>query len=421
MAAPNDLTPQQAVDRLLRTDPGPAPQRFGVAVSGGGDSLALLLAAAAFARTVGATPMAATVDHGLRPEAASEARQVGRICADLGIRHQTLTLALTEGPDLQARARTARYDALRIWARTHDLAPVLMGHTQDDVTESLVMRLRRGVGLGGLAAMPEAWRDDHGQDWARPFLDLSRARLRAYLSDHDITPIEDPSNEDLRFERVEIRKALRTLGWTDGALARSAGHLARAAQSYDARLEALFDELFDIADGDLILGQEAAQTLARTEADSLRRLLLAALGAIGHRPPPREAEQWRLIAFVRAPGSPGITLGGCRILRERARLRICRELSDCPPPVPLGTTWDERWEVTGPDAPDLTVGALGHDVELTPWRDGPLPRVSAMAQPAVRHGATLVAAPTVGLPEGYRVTDRIAPHAAFRRRRPFFN
>lgn len=421
MAAPDDLTPEQAVERLVSARFDRAPGTLGVAVSGGGDSLALLLAAAKFARSLNLPFRAATVDHGLRPEAACEARHVAQICADHGIEHQTLTLQLRDGPNLQARAREARYDALRSWAQAHRVSPVLMGHTQDDVTESLVMRLRRGVGLEGLAEMPEAWTDTHNQDWARPFLQLSRARLRTYLWDAGIVPIEDPSNEDTRFERVEIRKALATLGWTDGALARSARHLARAAQSYDTRLHDVFFDLFTDQQGDLILDQNKARLMAETEVDTLRRLLLAAIASIGKGPPPREAEQWRLIAFARAPSSPGITLGGCRILREKTTLRICRELSACAAPVAVGHLWDGRWEIIGPDAPDLMVGALGNDVDLTPWRDGVVPRASAMTHPALRRGTMLIAAPTLGLPEGYKAVHRADPRAAFRHRHPFFN
>lgn len=421
MAAPDDLTPEQALDRLFQNRIGRTPGPFGVAVSGGGDSLALLIAAENHARSGNLPFHAATVNHGLRSDAAEEAQQVATFCAARGIPHHILSLTLNDGPDLQARARRARYDALRAWAQTAGLSPVLIGHTQDDVAESLVMRLRRGVGLEGLAEMPGWWTDDAHQEWARPFLGLSRARLRSYLVEHDIVPIEDPSNEDTRFERVEIRKALATLGWTDGALARSARHLARAAQSYDARLDALFDTYFRAEDGDLLFDRQEALALEASEPDSYRRLLLAALAWIGRRASPREAEQANLARFIRLIDIPGITLGGCRIISEGASIRIFRELSACPPEVPFGQIWDGRWAVHGPDQDGLTIGALGADAQQMIGRGGPRPVASLMADPAIWRGNDLIAAPTAGLPNSYEVRLHDNPRAAFRRRRLFYN
>ncbi|CTQ49920.1 tRNA lysidine(34) synthetase TilS [Jannaschia donghaensis] len=422
MAASDDPTPEAAIEQLFRARSddvriGPV----GVAVSGGGDSLALLIAARAFAARHDLPIWAATVDHGLRPEAAEEARQVAQICAARGVPHDILTLRLPDGSGLQARARAARYDALGSWAKSRGIARVLVGHTRDDVVESLVMRLRRGVGLDGLAEMPDWWTDSDLQGWGRPFLTLSRTCLHRYVADHGLDPIADPSNDDTRFERVEVRKALATLGWTDGALARSARHLARAAQSIDARLDAIFDDHFTHETGDLLISRGSIEDLVRAEPDTLRRLAIAAIGAIGDRPPPREPEQTRLLDFMRAPRGGGITLAGCRIVAKHDMIRIFRELAACPPRVALGTWWDNRWYVTGPDAPGLTIGALGVDIDLTPWRDGPIPRASALAHPAVRSGDTLIAAPTVGLSGDYTVDVRCDPRAAFRRRGRFFN
>lgn len=392
-----------------------------MAVSGGGDSLALLIAVHRIATGSNTTVHAATVDHGLRPEAAEEARHVAAICAARGISHNTLTLALSDGPNLQARAREARYTALSDWARTRGISPVLIGHTRDDVAEGLVMRLRRGVGLQGLAAMRDGWQDEAGTAFARPFLDLGRASLRRYLDTHGVTPIEDPSNEDRRFERVEVRQAMATLGWSDDALARSARHLALASQSYNARLDEVFEQYFTAQDGDLTLHADRARAFERREPDSFRRLILAGLSWIGGAPVPRTAEQARLIAFLRAPESAGITLAGCRVIVKGEIIRIFREFSACPDPVPFGTTWDRRWHVTGPDTGDLTLGALGDDIRDTPAMVGGRPRDARRADPAVRRNGILIAAPTSGFPNGYDARIEGTPRAAFRRRRPFFN
>lgn len=421
MAAPDDLTPEDAVARVFNARSDHASGPFGVAVSGGGDSLALLIAAHRVAAGRNIPVHAATVNHGLRPEALDEAHHVATICDARGIPHDTLTLALADGPNLQARARDARYAALGDWARGQSLPCVLVGHTRDDVAEGLVMRLRRGVGLQGLAAMSDGWQDDEGTAFARPFLDLSRESLRRYLDDHGVMPREDPSNEDSRFERVEVRKALATLGWSHDALARSARHLALASQSYDARLDDVFGQHFTAQGGDLVVNADHARAFESSEPDSFRRLILAALSWIGGAAAPRTGEQARLIRFLQAPDSPGLTLAGCRVVLERENLRIFREFSACPPPVHFGTRWDRRWRVTGPDTGDLSVGALGEDIRDTPAASGARPRAALRTDPALRRKGVLVAAPTAGLANGYEARIEGSPRAAFRHRRRFFN
>ncbi|SFI89911.1 tRNA(Ile)-lysidine synthase [Jannaschia pohangensis] len=415
------MTPAAAIARLFDGPLGGGHRRFGIAVSGGGDSLALLLSAQTHAQSTDRSFRVATVDHGLRPEAVEEARQVAALCAERGIAHDILTLALRDGPDLQARARQARYAALGEWAAQHHLSPVLLGHTQDDVAESLVMRLRRGVGLEGLAEMPECWTDARGQTWARPFLSIARLALRDILARAGITPIEDPSNEDSRFERVEIRKALAMLGWSDAHLARSARHLAEAAQAYNTRLADLAEDVFVTTVSDVVLQTEHARELAASEPDSLRRLLLAALAWIGGRATPRADEQKRLLDYVADPATGGITLAGCRIMCDAAGVRLFREEADCPPEVKFGKVWDRRWLVEGPVAPGLTIGALGRDIDQTPWRGGVLPRASAMTTPAIRQDGSLLAAPAAGLPGAYRIKVEGSVAAALRRREPIFN
>lgn len=205
----NELTPPAELVARFREDvialyasPGGADFRLGVAISGGPDSLALLLlAAAAFPRDV----IAATVDHGLRPEAADEARLVGEICATIGVPHDILTGTMPEG-NLQEGARTLRYALLADWAdgRTDWIATA---HQQDDVAETFLMRARRGAGVSGLAAMAAA-RPLGGATLIRPLLEWSRAELTAIVAAAGIAPVEDPSNRDPRFDRARMRRLL---------------------------------------------------------------------------------------------------------------------------------------------------------------------------------------------------------------------
>ena len=152
-----------ALDRLAGDLPA-----MGIAVSGGGDSVALMHMVAEWAR--GRRIMVATVDHGLRPESAAEARQVSRAARALGLPHATLLWQRgTETGNLMANARDARLRLLSGWAQRNNLSAVALGHTADDQAETLLMRLARGSGIDGLASMAE-WRDRFGIRWLRPML-----------------------------------------------------------------------------------------------------------------------------------------------------------------------------------------------------------------------------------------------------------
>ena len=136
-----------------------------VAVSGGGDSMALLHVAQAWGRAQGKAVSALTVDHGLRDEAATEAARVAEICADFGVAHRTLDWPDWDGQgNLSAAARAARYDLIGQWAARHGLAGVALGHTADDVAETLLMRMARRAGVDGLAATATRFLRQHRFD-----------------------------------------------------------------------------------------------------------------------------------------------------------------------------------------------------------------------------------------------------------------
>jgi len=221
-----------AADLDALTSPG---EHVGVAVSGGPDSLALLLlAAAARPRLVAA----ASVDHGLREGSRNEAEAVGRLCEQLGIPHDILTIEWEVQPAsaLQEQARNARYRALGTWAKTRGLAAVATGHHADDQAETLVMRLVRGAGVRGLAAMRAVapLPGSTGVSLLRPLLGWRRAELAAVVAAAGIEAADDPSNHDERHERVRVRQRLAESAWLDPVqLANSSGHLAAA----DAAIE----------------------------------------------------------------------------------------------------------------------------------------------------------------------------------------
>jgi tRNA(Ile)-lysidine synthase len=207
-----------------------APEaRIGVAVSGGPDSLALLLLAAA------ARPgqvQAATVDHGFRPQARAEAGMVGRVCASLDVPHAILRPGWSElpGTAIQERARKERYRLLGYWVEERGLKALVTAHQADDQAETLLMRLARGAGVRGLAGMrPSSITPGAHVRLVRPLLGWRRAELEAICADAGLTPAVDPSNEDERFERVRVRHTVAGASWLDaGAVARSASILADA-------------------------------------------------------------------------------------------------------------------------------------------------------------------------------------------------
>jgi tRNA(Ile)-lysidine synthase len=216
-------------------DPLIAPDaRIGVAVSGGPDSLALLLLAAA------ARPdriESATIDHGLRAEGREEAAMVAQLCESLGIPHSTLTARWNEVPEtaIQERARHQRYKLLGYWAEERGLSALATAHHADDQAETLMMRLARGSGVKGLAAMrPRSIAPGSHIKLIRPLLGWRRSELERICADAGLTPAADPSNHDERFERVRVRQALAQLDWLDASsLARSATNLANADDALD--------------------------------------------------------------------------------------------------------------------------------------------------------------------------------------------
>lgn len=205
--------------------------RLGLAVSGGPDSLALLLLAHA---ALPGRVEVATVDHGLRPESAREAADVARLCEQLVVPHVTLSVEVAAG-NVQAEARAARYAAMARWVEERGLSALATAHHADDQAETLLMRLNRASGVAGLAGtrargtVPET-----PIPLLRPLLDWRRAELAEILRQAGVAAADDPSNGNDRFDRVRVRKALADADWLDvAAIAQSAAHIAEA----DAALE----------------------------------------------------------------------------------------------------------------------------------------------------------------------------------------
>ena len=279
--------------------------RIGIAVSGGPDSLALLLLAAA------ARPglvEAATADHGLRAESRAEAEMVARICAELRVPHEILAVEWSEPPSsaIQERAREARYRLLAGWLVERKLKALATAHHADDQAETILMRLNRGSGLRGLAGMrARSVVPGSRLPLLRPLLSWQRAELEQLCAAAGLEPAVDPSNSDDQFERVRIRKALADAAWlSPEALARSAAHLASADDALSWVAEGLaLVRVTDDADG------------LQVDADGLplelqRRLLLIAFARF-HAAEPRGADLMRAIEALSRGNST--TLSGLKL------------------------------------------------------------------------------------------------------------
>ncbi len=252
---------------------------LGLAVSGGPDSLALLLLAHA---ALPGQIAVASIDHGLRPEAAGEVALVERVAGERGIPFTPLTVTLAPG-NIQARARQARYAALAGWAQDAGLGAVATAHHADDQAETLLMRLNRGSGLAGLAGVRAASRIE-GSEVAllRPLLGWRKAELAEVVAAAGITPAADPANTNPDFDRARLRARLAEADWLDPVqIAASAAHLAEGWQALDWYAELDWHEMVmrdDAAPGGL--GFTYGANVPRVIAIETILRIIAALG--GH-------------------------------------------------------------------------------------------------------------------------------------------
>jgi tRNA(Ile)-lysidine synthase len=287
------------LDTLI--DPG---TRFGIAVSGGPDSLALLLLAAS------ARPgefEAATVDHGLRPESAAEAKMVADLCEEMDVPHAILAIEwdLPPASAIQEQARAVRYGAIAAWMHDRDIGALLTAHHLDDQAETLVMRLNRGSGVRGLAGMRRKSKVPGYPDLAllRPLLSWRRAELERICSEAGVEPVSDPSNLDERFERVRIRRALAAADWLDPeALARSAENLGWSDEALDWATGQVWAGFVEVGDDEIVYRDPGAPR------DILRRIVAQAIAQLGNEGEPddlRGRELDRLLsALVGAKTTP---------------------------------------------------------------------------------------------------------------------
>lgn len=380
---------------------------IGLSVSGGGDSIALMHLAA---RLIDPKRLrAVTVNHGLRPEAAEEIALVAVQSGALGIPHTVVSWEWDRTGNLQAAARAGRWAAICEWALALNIRTVLLGHTEDDQVETVLMRLARGSGIDGLTAIySSAVRD--GLGLFRPLLGLSRSALRDWLRAEKISWAEDPSNDDPRFDRVRARQMLTQLadlGLTRKRLLQTVDHMQAAHLSLQIAARQFAKDHVQQDAGDLLFAPTA---LDLGKADAPRRVMASAFRWVGSKTYRPRFEQL-LDSVARVGKGTTVTLGGCIMSREAdGRVRLTREAAAAKlvrwhgkdGAHDQGVFWDQRWFLEGPLTRGLQFQALGAGIkDCLDWRATDMPRASLLGSPSVWRGGRLIAAPLAGMSNGW--------------------
>ncbi|MBK8456585.1 MAG: tRNA lysidine(34) synthetase TilS [Phyllobacteriaceae bacterium] len=352
-----------------------------VAVSGGGDSTALLLAVHEELSRANIAPrlIALTVDHGLRPDSAAEARSVAALCARLGLAHRTLGWT---GPKPRTgvadAARLARHRLLSEAARAAGARIVLTGHTADDQAETVAMRGQRGAGPG-MAGIAPATLFARSVWFVRPLIAARRDDLRSWLAARGAGWIDDPSNIDPARERARARAMLARSGETDRliAMADAAGVARRALMD---RAAALIDANASTPSPGLARLDPALFADAKAATEALR-LVAACVGGLAR--PPGSDRTETLVRRVAAGESLRATLGRCVIDASAKGVFLHREWRDGGPAAidwVAGAAFDGRFQA-GPDRPGLRIAAAGDDAVAG---NGRLADAAARAEPVDR-------------------------------------
>jgi len=392
----NDHTLQEAITAAAQASTG----LVSLAVSGGGDSIAMMHLAA---KAIDPARLSVfTINHNLRDDAHGEIALVRSQASKLGLQHRVADWHWDGVGNLQASARSGRWEALGTLARRHEVGTIWMAHTEDDQIETFLMRLARGSGVDGLSGMAPQLRRD-GVVLARPLLGVTRQDLRSWLEQSGIGWCDDPSNDDTRFDRVRARQMadrLSDLGLTRTRVLQTVEHMQTARRSLRIAGRSFVKAHYTQDQGDLILTHDAFDLL---DADVPRRAFAAAIQWVsGGVHKPRFAQL--LDAASRMSNGTKTTFSGCLLSPEaNGSVRLAREAHATSQIAARNRiVWDGRWLLSGPDDQDVIVKALGDAVSLCPdWRDTGLPRTSLLASPSVWQDDVLIAAPVAGFREGW--------------------
>ncbi len=401
-------------DALMdRLGPFESNPHIAAGVSGGADSMALAALLHRWTEAGGGRLTALIVDHGLRAEAAAEARSVGRSLRSLGIAHRILRWdGDVPKANVQAEARRIRHDLLAAWCARHGILHLALGHHREDQAETFLLRLGRGSGLDGLAAMAGVSAGAQIR-LVRPLLDVPKARLVSTLRASNIGWVEDPTNQDTRHARIRLRDLAPRLaaeGLSAERLAATAARLSRARRALETSVAELLVRAVRIHPAGFARLDAALLTAAPDEV-ALRALarILMTVGGLAY--VPRLDRLERLLARLRTGLAKGLTLGRCRVLPRTTpspHLLVVREERAVPEMrVPLGKSllWDDRFEIdikSQGRTRSVSVAALGRAgwAALRPKLADPhaaaIPAAARPSLPAISDPSGVVVVPHLG-------------------------
>ncbi len=304
-------------------------KNLAVAVSGGGDSMALAILLLEWCKDRDIKLHALTVDHGLRAESATEAKYVAKILKPLGVTHKTL---LWEGvkpkTKIQEAARDARYNLMSKYCATKKIKFLFLGHHGQDQIETILFRMAKGTGLDGLAGMHPLSILENGLTIARPLLSLSHQDLCDTLKARNIDWIEDPSNENDRYARVRIRNAIDALeneGLNPSRISSLSDRIINSIQLIDYLIDKEYNNIIiniDTKRIDINLNQ-----LLLLPFDGKVRILKRVISSLmPHKKYPARLEDIERLAKRIDENFHGSTLGGCLFKRKKDSLIVLREL-----------------------------------------------------------------------------------------------
>jgi tRNA(Ile)-lysidine synthase len=330
----------------------------------------------------------------LRAASAEEAQIVARAAQDLGYDHDTLIWQGWDGRgNVQDRARRARRDLLSAWAQENGLDAVALAHTSGDVAEGFIMRLARGAGVDGLAAMPARFVHDSAA-FLRPLLWATRQDLRDVCAQSGAVWVDDPSNEALKFDRVRARKALpelAKLGIGPQVLAGVAAHLRAASDALEYATDDLARTCLQQANGIITLAPDWQNAPPELQRRLIQRIILWIAPADY---PPRGAALGE--AILRAAQGLPTQLAGCHFVQHHGQTLAFREARRCGGPTGIGALWDGIWRYVGQAvnteskiAPLGTAGLL----QWQGWRALGVPRAALLSQPCVWADGQMIATP----------------------------
>lgn len=408
MPAADETVPLDDAERDRLFAPFATSARLALAVSGGADSLALMVLAAGWRRSRQSGPelVVLTVDHGLRAMSADEAAMVASVAVRLGLRHRTLIWnGRKPTAGIEQAAREARYELLAEACREEGIADLLTAHHRDDQAETVLMRLGKGSGLSGLAGMRPV-RSMDGLRHHRPLLGLPKTRLLAVAKAAGLAPIADESNTDPRFQRPRLRQLrgeLSDAGIAAAGIVRASERLAQADDALEHYVGAFIGEAVSVDRyGVARFPLESLASVPREIRQRALARLIAAAGA-GPWPPVRHDRLAALEVALASGDETRRTLGGAVIACRGGAVTVHRETGRrVADPVRLEARahgiWDGRFAyrlgaLRGP----MTLGPLGEaGRRALGLRSSVAPNGALAALPAVRAGDAIVAVPSVG-------------------------